>query len=62
MQFVWILTLTCFYIVSLSDKKTLNDDVHINEYFSNEKYTYICNAIFTFRLLLGGNKYHDRIH
>ena len=46
MQFVWILTLTCFYIVSLSDKKTLNDDVHINEYFSNEKYTYICNASF----------------
>ena len=26
--------------------KTLNDDVHIKEYFSNEKYTYICNASF----------------
>ena len=32
MQFVWILTLTCFYIVSLSDKKTLNDECHTDKY------------------------------
>ncbi len=32
MQFVWILTLTCFYIVSSETKKTLNDECHTDKY------------------------------
>jgi hypothetical protein len=32
MQFVWILTLTCFYIATSVAPKTLNDECHTDKY------------------------------
>ena len=61
MQFVWILTLTCFYIVRLfreKNKKRFNDECHTNTIYKYESILIYVMLLFIGFLI----ERNDRIH